>query len=141
MDNENKLIGDKLLELRTAHNYTQAYIADNINVKQPTYQLYESGKRKPGLIAAYKLAHFYGLTLDELMQLCVPLDDEIFYDSPEITSRTLEEAEYLSFADSESYSNLRKDQIDILYHYEKLNDAHKAEVKQFIDFKLSLEKK
>ncbi len=141
MINENELVANKLKELRIAHNYTQEDIAANIGVTQPTYNLYETGKRKLSIIAGFKLAHFYNLTLDELMELAVPLDNEIFYDSPSATARTLEEAEFLSFAGSENTKDLRKDQIDVLFGYEKLSKEHRASVSEYIQFLLSQERK
>lgn len=134
-------IGKKLKELRKAHGYTQTYIASNIDVKQPTYQQYESGKRIPSTPIVYKLANFYGLTTDELLKLCIPLDNDIYYDAPEKTERTLEEAELSSYGSSKKFDKFSSDEIQILFYFSKLSAEARREIIDFAKFKASQERK
>ncbi|WP_026494369.1 MULTISPECIES: helix-turn-helix domain-containing protein [unclassified Butyrivibrio] len=137
MDNDNEKIANKLRELRSIHGYTQSYIAANIDVKQPTYQQYEAGKRTPSIISLYKLANFYGLTTDELLKLCVPLDNEIYFDAPDYTSRTLEEAELSSFKSDSRHSGLNNLELQLLYYFSKLDKESKNELIEFAQYKVS----
>ncbi len=140
MDKSNSGIANKLRELRISHGYTQNFIADNIDVKQPTYQLYEAGKRTPKAETIYKIANFYGLTTDELLKLCMPLDNEIYYDAPKATNRTVEEAELASFSSAERVSELKKNEVELLFYFSKLDDAAQKELIDFAKFKLSQQK-
>ena len=41
------IVGDKLRELRTARNMTQAELADRLNITKSTVSAYENGARLP----------------------------------------------------------------------------------------------
>ncbi len=141
MDNANEQIGAKLRELRTSRGYTQTFIASNIDVQQPTYQQYESGKRRPSATALYKIANFYGLTTDELMKLCMPLDGDIYYEAPQLTDRTLEEAELTSYGSSERFNKFSAEEIQLLFYFSKLSKESQQEILDYARFKISREKK
>ena len=141
MSEDNILIAAKLKELRKAHGYTQDFVAANIDVKQPTYQQYESGKRKPSTTSLYKLANFYGLTTDELLKLCIPLDKEIYFDAPETTIRTLEEAELTSYGSSEKFKKFSAWEIQMLFYFSKLSETSQKELIEYAKFKIEQEKK
>ena len=140
MDKSNSEISNKLRELRISHGYTQSYIADNIDIKQPTYQQYESGKRTPNVTTIYKIANFYGLTADELLKLCIPLDNDIYYDAPLPTKRSLEEAELVSFSTADRVSELKANEVSLLFYFSKLDEDEQKEVIDFTKFKLSQKK-
>ena len=53
---KNKLLPQKLKELRKVNNYTQDYVAEVLGVVRQTYSHYETGKRTPDAEAFYKLA-------------------------------------------------------------------------------------
>ena len=127
MDKSNSEISNKLRELRISHGYTQSYIADNIDIKQPTYQQYESGKRTPNVTTIYKIANFYGLTADD-------------YDAPLPTKRSLEEAELVSFSSADRVSELKANEVSLLFYFSKLDEDEQKEVIDFTKFKLSQKK-
>ena len=60
--------GRRLKILRINKNLTQAELAEKLNLSQPTIFQYESGSRKVPLDVLKKLAKFYDLTLDELIE-------------------------------------------------------------------------
>ena len=135
MNETNVQIANKLKELRKSHGYTQEYIAANIDVTQPTYQQYESGKRRPGTTSLYKLANFYGLTTDELLKLCIPLDDDIYYEAPAQTARSLEEAEFSSYGSSKRLESFSPEEIKLLFYFSKLSKASKEDLIQYAKFR------
>lgn len=59
----------KLRDIREDRDYTQEDIAKILNVKQNTYQQYESEKRQIPIQALMKLALFYDLSIDYIVGL------------------------------------------------------------------------
>lgn len=57
----------KLKELRVLNNKTQQEVAEKINITQFTYSNYETGKTKPTIEILIKLADYYNVTLDYLL--------------------------------------------------------------------------
>ena len=70
----NKLLPQKLKELRKVNNYTQDYVAEVLGVVRQTYSHYETGKRTPDAEALYKLAGLYNISIDDLMHLTMNVD-------------------------------------------------------------------
>lgn len=56
-----------LKKLRQEHNVSQEFLAKKIGVSRPTYVQIESGARKMLVEEAQKLAHFFGLSLDDFL--------------------------------------------------------------------------
>ena len=139
-EHDKKIIGEKLRELRISHGYSQIDIASFIDVTQGAYSQYESGIRSPSPITLYKIANFYGLSIDELLRLCLPLDDEIFYDAKPATSRSLEEADFSSFASSKRLEGFSTTSKEILYCMSKLSPEKQWEVIGFAKSEMLKEK-
>ena len=79
---KNTLLPEKLKALRKAHGYNQDYIAEYLGVVRQTYSHYETGKRVPSPDTLFKLALLYQISTDDLMQLSVELDPNVYYDAP-----------------------------------------------------------
>lgn len=58
----------RVRDLREDHDKTQKEIADVLNVQLTVYQRYERGERELPLWAAIKLADYYNVTLDYLVE-------------------------------------------------------------------------
>ena len=56
----------RLQELKQARNLMQKDVAAAIGVPLRTYQRYEYGEREPQISTLFKLADFYGVSLDYL---------------------------------------------------------------------------
>lgn len=56
----------RLKELRLKKGLTQKEIAEEFGIKQPNYQQWESGKRKPSSETLEKFADFFGVSMDYL---------------------------------------------------------------------------
>ena len=69
---KNKLLPQKLKELRKVNNYTQDYVAEVLGVVRQTYSHYETGKR-------------------------TPVDREESYDAPAPTQASSDLSEFLEF--------------------------------------------
>ena len=77
-NNYNQLLAIKLKELRKAYNYKQEDIAVGLGITRQTYSHYETGKRSPSPETLFKLAGIYNISVDDLLQLTVELDRNIY---------------------------------------------------------------
>ena len=59
----------RLKELREENNLTQTQVAEFLNVKQNTYSQYENGKRQLSIDMLIKLAKFYKVSTDYILEL------------------------------------------------------------------------
>ena len=91
---KNKLLPQKLKELRKVNNYTQDYVAEVLGVVRQTYSHYETGKRTPDAEAFYKLAGLYNISVDDLLHLTIDIDREESYDAPAPTQAS---TDFLNF--------------------------------------------
>ena len=68
-ENYELTVGEVLKELREFHGYTQKEISTHLNITSQAYSNYEKNKRTPDVEMMYKIAQFYGKTIDELIHL------------------------------------------------------------------------
>lgn len=59
----------RIKELREDHDLKQINIANLLEMKQPQYARYESGKREIPIDCLIKLAKFYNTTTDYILEL------------------------------------------------------------------------
>lgn len=134
--NENKVtIGEKLRDLRKAHGYKQVDVAGAVDIRQPTYSQYEAGIRTPSSLILYRLASFYGISTDDLLKLCIDLDDDVYFEALPHTDAGVDEADFLRFAKQKQYEGLQSQEVELLYHFSKMDKADKQETIDFADFK------
>ena len=57
----------RLKDLREDSDIKQAVLAEYLNIKQNTYSQYENGKREIPISLLWKLADYYGTTIDYLV--------------------------------------------------------------------------
>ena len=57
----------RIRELREDNDLTQAYMAKLLNVNQRTYSRYETGEHEISLVSLSKIADFYGVSVDYLL--------------------------------------------------------------------------
>lgn len=63
----NLKIGDILKELRIFHDYRQKDISDYLNITSQAYSNYENNKRVPDIETLRKIADFYHISIDCLL--------------------------------------------------------------------------
>ena len=61
------MFSKKLKELRLKSNLTQKEIAEKLNISQPAYQQWESGRRKPTLTTLEMFSDFFDVSIEELL--------------------------------------------------------------------------
>ncbi len=130
-------IGTKLKELRLSHGYTQSEVAMAAEIKQQTYSAYESGKRTPSPVPLYKIANYYGISADDLLKLCLELDDNVYYEAPAPTEAGVETEEYLKFCADNKYAYLTAEQKELLFYFGKLDISDRKDLIDYATHKLS----
>lgn len=73
---DNKVVGDRIKELRKTNRYTQQYIAEQVNVNVKTYRDWETGLREMPANALFMLSQMYSVPLTWIIgytksQLCI----------------------------------------------------------------------
>lgn len=63
------MISNKLKELREKHKYTMKEVAEGIKISPDRYKNYEYGRREPNIDTLRKLAKFYKVSADVLLEL------------------------------------------------------------------------
>jgi len=139
MDNE--LLATKLKELRKARNYTQVDVAAALGIVRQTYSHYETGNRTPDSEMMYKLAAFYQIDVNDLMQLVAPLDEGTFPDVSRSPSPVNYLAEFLEFTSNpyneKKLRRLSAPEKELLFYFEKLDADAQREIIEFTKIKSS----
>lgn len=136
---KNNLLPQKLKELRKVHGYTQDYIASVCDVARQTYSHYETGKRTPSSETLFKLAGLYNVSVDDLLQITIELDRNIYYDAPPPTQSSEDLESFLQYFNNpknqkkfQMFSNLEK---ELFYYFEKISETDKKEIIEFTKIK------
>jgi len=67
-------IANQIRRLRFAHGeMTQSELAEKIGMTRQTVAAIEAGKYSPSLEAAFRIAHVFGVGVDEVFQWVTPL--------------------------------------------------------------------
>ena len=61
-------MNNRLRELRTARGWTQADLADHLDVSRQTVNALETGRYDPSLPLAFKLARLLGQRIEDIFQ-------------------------------------------------------------------------
>ena len=67
MSNINKIIGQKINQLRTSKNISQQKLADHLGISRPTITQIEKGERYLTPEDILKLSEFFNISLNELI--------------------------------------------------------------------------
>ena len=61
-------MNNKLKVLRAMRNWSQADLADHLDVSRQTINALETGKYDPSLQLAFKIAHLFQMTVEEIFE-------------------------------------------------------------------------
>lgn len=59
----------RIEELRIDRDFEQKEICSYLKIKQPQYSRYENGKTEPKIIVIKKLAEFYNVSIDYILEM------------------------------------------------------------------------
>ena len=65
---KNNVFGKKLRELRLEKGLSQQKLGKELGFCNQTISFWESGSREPDLDTLVKIAHFFGVSIDELLE-------------------------------------------------------------------------
>lgn len=63
---DNKVVGERLRQLRKQRKKTMKEVADTLNIPPSTLGMYERGKRRAVDENKYKLCSYYNVSIDEI---------------------------------------------------------------------------
>lgn len=70
MNNEDlKIVGERIKELRTERNLGQTELAAQLHVSKGVISLWETSQRYPSLVSLIELSKFFGVSIDYLAGL------------------------------------------------------------------------
>ena len=132
-------LSTKLKELRKVHGYTQDDVAAVLGIVRQTYSHYETGKRTPSSESLFKLAGFYNISVNDLMQLTMDIDREIDYDAPEPTQSSEDLAGFLEFYNhpfnKKKYQMFTALEKELLYYFVQISETDQREIIEFVKIK------
>lgn len=92
---------DRLKQLRKASNLNQVTVASVLNISREAYSMYETGKRQPSYDALTRLADYYAVNIDYLLER-TDIPDKI----PYITREELDLIKKVRLADERGRANI-----------------------------------
>lgn len=135
---QNKL-SQRLKELRSLAGYNQDYVASFLHIARQTYSNYEKGERAIKAEILYKLAGLYNIPVEDLMHLCIELDDTEYYDAPAHTDSSETLKDFLDFLDKPENKKkcqfLSNTEKELLYYFDRISDRDKQDILDFIKIK------
>ena len=136
---DNQLLSAKLKQLRKAYGHTQDFVASALGIARQTYSHYETGKRTPSPEALFKMAGLYNVSVDDLMQLTIEVDRNIYYDAPAPTQSSEDLAGFLEYfsnpRNQKKYQLFSNQEKELLFYFEKISDNDKREIIEFTKIK------
>ena len=115
------MLGNRLKELREELDRTQTQVAQDLNMSQGSYGLYERDQRSPDYDTLKKIANYYNVSMAYLLG--------------ETDKRT---------PLNNSHQNLQMQPQTIIFspqNFEYLDEEEKAKVEEYIDFLITKNKK
>ena len=136
---KNKQLANRLRDLRAVHGYNQDYVASFLGIVRQTYSHYETGQRTPNSETLFKLAGLYNISVEDLMQLTMDIDRNIYYDAPAPTQSSEDLAGFLDYFNNpnnqKKYQMFNTLEKELLYYFEKISEADKKEIIEFTKIK------
>ena len=137
-------LSERLKQLRTAHAYTQDYVASMLGIIRQTYSHYETGRCVPPTAALYQLAQLYGISVEELLRMVVSGQAKesaaTAGDAPSsVAEQDLELEGYLAFYNDrfnrEKYRFFSDEEKELLYYFSRIDETDRKEIVEFTKIK------
>lgn len=129
MENE---LSKLLKKLRKASGYTQEFVSSKLGVVRQTYSHYETGRRIPTSEVVLKIADLYEIPLEDLLRISFNQDElihqSIFRDGSKLDGMKDFFKHIEDDAIREKYKYLSRQEKEMLYYFEKLDDTGRKEL-------------
>ena len=136
-----------LKELRKSYNYSQEFVASQLNITRQTYSHYETGRIMPPVNSLYNLSKLYHVPVESFLELSASLNHHI--DTDKEHSHTNDDANKLFNEDevkdflehintpenSRKFKPLRRQEKLFLYYYQLLDDRDREDILTYMKVK------
>lgn len=134
-----KTLGQYLKNLRKLNNYRQEFVASQIGVSRQAYSHYETGRVIPPNDVCYKIAHFYSISPELIIQ-CSLLDSEPDFCDLSNSNSSTDLTLFLDYISDETNAkklqHLTKSEKELLFYYNKLTQKDQNEIIEIMKIKL-----
>ena len=137
-----------LKELRKSYNYSQEYVASQLNITRQTDSHYETGRITPPVDSLYNLSRLYKVPLNSFLELSIhhPENEE---HSINTSNRNKSECDdineflkHISIPEnSKKFKFLKRQEKLVLYYYQLLDDRDQEDILSFMKVKCRNRKK
>lgn len=136
---KNKILPDKLKDIRKAKGMTQADVAASLNIGRQAYSHYETGARTPSTDTLYRLAGLYNIPIEDLMHICVDVDRDVSFDAPTPTESSQDFVQLVEFINSpknkQRLNLLTQYEKELLYYIENISEEDRQEILEIAKMK------
>ncbi len=141
-----KTLEKYLKELRKSYNYSQEFVASQLNITRQTYSHYETGRISPPLNSLYHLAKLYNVPLDNFLDFTINNHAEDTKPNPygsaidpkkNCPDDDLNEfLQHISAPEnSKKFKSLKRQEKLCLYYYQLLDERDKEDILAFMKIK------
>lgn len=131
-----------LKELRKSYNYSQEYVASQLNITRQTYSHYETGRITPPVDSLYNLSRLYSIPLNSFLELTInhhQNEENSLDESMEKKSEDDDLNEFLKHIsipeNSKKFKFLKRQEKLVLYYYQLLDDRDQEDILAFMKIK------
>lgn len=136
-----------LKELRKFYNYSQEFVASQLNITRQTYSHYETGRITPPLNSLYNLAKLYKVPLENFLEFSINYNISNSHRiNMEHTAGAMDDKpagddlnEFLQHIstpeNNKKYKSLKRQEKLVLYYYQLLDDRDQKDILDFMKIK------
>ncbi len=131
-----------LKELRKSYNYSQEYVASQLNITRQTYSHYETGRISPPVNSLYHLSRLYNVPLNSFLELSINHHQNAEHLSEESMGNKSESDDLTEFLkhisipeNNKKFKFLKRQEKLVLYYYQLLNDRDQEDILAFMKVK------
>ncbi|MBQ7943038.1 MAG: helix-turn-helix domain-containing protein [Lachnospiraceae bacterium] len=134
----NKTLGQYLKNIRKSFNYTQEFVASQLDISRQAYCHYENDRAIPTNDTIYNLASLYNVSAEMLIELSLQTNNSTFRDEPAPYKAELDSfLEYMDMDNNnERYKNLTNREKHAIYYFNNISTTDQEEVLEIMQMKL-----
>ena len=136
-----------LKELRKSYNYSQEFVASQLNITRQTYSHYETGRIMPPVNSLYNLSKLYHVPVESFLELSANQSHNLNTDTEhshinDDENRQFDEDDVKDFLEhintpenSRKFKTLRRQEKLFLYYYQLLDDRDREDILTYMRVK------
>lgn len=132
-----KRFGQYLRELRKSYNYTQEFVASNLDLSRQAYSHYETGRAIPPNDTCYKIAELYDISPDKLIVQSLQISNHHLVSTNQNESGDLNG--FLSYLEADEHiqklKHLNRKEKELLYYFDSIPEEEQNEIIEILKIK------